>query len=148
MCLQASGQSRAEYDRKGLGSAVALLFSVARYDDSLLFFLRCCARSGSSLSASIYRLRRGFSSSPENRASRSTSRVTMANRKLADNPHISTPMMPSSGPKVRHICGGRHRHSQRWHNCLPRSKRQVRRVENNASDRTPPKAESRIDARQ
>ena len=30
----------------------------------------------------------------ETRASRSTSLVTMANRKLADNPHISTPMRP------------------------------------------------------
>ncbi len=35
--------------------------------------------------------------------SRSTSLLTMANRKLADNPHIRTPMMLSTGPKVRHI---------------------------------------------
>jgi hypothetical protein len=41
----------------------------------------------------------------ETRASRSTSLLTMANRKLADNPHISTPMMLSTGPKVRHIHG-------------------------------------------
>ena len=39
----------------------------------------------------------------ETRVSRSTSLVTMANRTLADNPHINTPI--STGPKVRHVCG-------------------------------------------
>ena len=33
----------------------------------------------------------------EGRTSRSTSPLTTANRKLADNPHISTPMMLSTG---------------------------------------------------
>jgi len=47
----------------------------------------------------------GSASSRENRASRSTSLLTIANRKLADNPHINTPMMLSTGPKVRHIQG-------------------------------------------
>jgi NAD(P)-dependent dehydrogenase (short-subunit alcohol dehydrogenase family) len=39
----------------------------------------------------------------EARASRSTSLLTTANRKLADNPHISTPMMLSTGPNVRQV---------------------------------------------
>jgi len=41
----------------------------------------------------------------EARASRSTSLLTTANRKLADNPHISTPVMLSTGPKVRQVHG-------------------------------------------
>jgi len=49
--------------------------------------------------------RDSFAGSRESFVSRSTSLLTMANRKLADNPHIRTPMMLSSGPKVRHICG-------------------------------------------
>ena len=42
-----------------------------------------------------------FMPSLESRVSRSTRLLTMANRKLADNPHIGTPMMLSTGPKVR-----------------------------------------------
>jgi hypothetical protein len=35
----------------------------------------------------------------------STSLVTMANRKLADDPHMNTTKMLSTGPKVRRACG-------------------------------------------
>ena len=35
-------------------------------------------------------------------SSSSTGRVTIANRKLAENPHISTPVMLSTGPIIRH----------------------------------------------
>ena len=41
----------------------------------------------------------------EARTSRSTSLLTTANRKLDDNPHISTPMTLSTGPKVRQVHG-------------------------------------------
>ncbi len=74
----------------------------------------------------------------ETRASRSTSLVTMANRKLADSPHISTPMMLPPELKVRRTAGERHHHSRRSHNRQPRSKRGIPIMENKASDRTPP----------
>jgi hypothetical protein len=40
-----------------------------------------------------------------NRTSCSTSRITMANNKAAESPHISTPVILSTGPKLRHIRG-------------------------------------------
>src|SRR5260370_27717721 len=57
------------------------------------------------------------------RASRSTSLLTTANRKLADNPHISTPMMLSLDPRSAKSTEERHRRSQRSHSWQPRSKK-------------------------
>jgi hypothetical protein len=36
-------------------------------------------------------------------SSRSTSRVTTANRKLAESPHINTPVTLSTGPTIRQL---------------------------------------------
>ena len=36
----------------------------------------------------------------------STSRVMIANRKLAGSPHVNTTVTISTGPRVRHILGG------------------------------------------
>jgi hypothetical protein len=41
----------------------------------------------------------------KNRSSCSTSLVTMANRKLAESPHMSTPMTLSTEPRLRHVGG-------------------------------------------
>src|SRR5215472_14342881 len=46
---------------------------------------------------------RGFASLCQDPTSCSTSRVTMANSTLTDNPVISTPEILSTGPKFRHL---------------------------------------------
>jgi hypothetical protein len=48
-----------------------------------------------------------LSDSGDKRTSRTTSRSTIANRKLAESPHISTPVRLSTDPIVRQLCGRR-----------------------------------------
>jgi len=75
----------------------------------------------------------------ETRASRSTSLLTMANRKLADNPHISTPMMLSTGLRSATSTEERHHRSRRSHSWQLRSRRQIPTVESKPAIEPGPK---------
>jgi hypothetical protein len=75
------------------------------------------------------------------RASRLTSRVTIAKRKLTENPHINTPTMLSSGPSIRQFRGKTTSPIQRWHNLLQKNITPIPGTEDKTNDSNLPTGE-------
>jgi hypothetical protein len=94
-------------DREWLRLSLSVTTNVHTYKHSLLYLLFSVHRLALECAGVGARSPAGRASSGENRASRSTSRFTIANKKPAESPHISTPVTLSTAPKVRHVPGRR-----------------------------------------